>query len=179
MGTTMKKTFHASERADIVKLQLKFQDQQDMATLLETRPVDDLGILSKTEELLGCSLKDSLNNSVTKQVGESGDTICRSPDYSDPKDVATAIRAVLETERLEEANLSGVDSPPSGTLPFLNSTSSHAVDVSDDDSSVVIHKWLGAVSFQSVKIHFYYVIVILYCRLVWPWIRSLKRHGPV
>ena len=61
---------------------------------------DDLGILSKTEELLGCSLKDSLNNSVTKQVGESGDTICRSPDYSDPKDVATAIRAVLETERL-------------------------------------------------------------------------------
>ena len=53
MGTTMKKTFHASERADIVKLQLKFQDQQDMATLLETRPVDDLGILSKTEELLG------------------------------------------------------------------------------------------------------------------------------
>ena len=77
MGTTMKKTFHASERADIVKLQLKFQDQQDMATLLETRPVDDLGILSKTEELLGCSLKDSLNNSVTKQVGESGDTICR------------------------------------------------------------------------------------------------------
>ena len=66
--------------ADIVKLQLKFQDQQDMATLLETRPVDDLGILSKTEEPLGCSLKDSLNNSVTKQVGESGDTICRSPD---------------------------------------------------------------------------------------------------
>ena len=161
MGTTMKKTFHANERADIVKLQLKFQDQQDMATLLETRPVDDLGILSKTEELLGCSLKDSLNNSVTKQVGESGDTICRSPDYSDPKDVATAIRAVLETERLEEANLSGVDSPPSGTLP-LHSTSSHAVDVSDDDSSVVIHKWLGAVSFQSVKIHFYYV----YCYFI-------------
>ena len=161
MGTTMKKTFHANERADIVKLQLKFQDQQDMATLLETRPVDDLGILSKTEELLGCSLKDSLNNSVTKQVGESGDTICRSPDYSDPKDVATAIRAVLETERLEEANLSGVDSPPSGTLP-LHSTSSHAVDVSDDDSSVVIHKWLGAVSFQSVKIHFYHV----YCYFI-------------
>lgn len=151
MGTTMKKTFHANERADIVKLQLKFQDQQDMATLLETRPVDDLGILSKTEELLGCSLKDSLNNSVTKQVGESGDTICRSPDYSDPKDVATAIRAVLETERLEEANLSGVDSPPSGTLP-LHSTSSHAVDVSDDDSSVVIHKWLGAVGVAMDKV---------------------------
>lgn len=151
MGTTMKKTFHANERADIVKLQLKFQDQQDMATLLETRPVDDLGILSKPEELLGCSLKDSLNNSVTKQVGESGDTICRSPDYSDPKDVATAIRAVLETERLEEANLSGVDSPPSGTLP-LHSTSSHAVDVSDDDSSVVIHKWLGAVGVAMDKV---------------------------
>lgn len=143
MGTTMQKTFNANERAAIVQLQLKFQDQQDMATLLETSPVGDLCVLSKTEALLGCSLKSSLEDPVPKQKREYGEP-SRSPNYSAPKDVATAIRAVLKTESLEAATLSAVDQPPSETLP-LYSTSSHAVDVNDDDGPVVIHKWLGAV----------------------------------